>query len=72
MRMYEAVRRGDRWYIQGLYKVCSPILVFGYSFKTKKAAVDMACNFSGFCSSISSERTQYFVSLAKARGVCCR
>lgn len=37
MRIYEAVQCGDRWFIQGLYKECSPILVFWPFIQIKEA-----------------------------------
>lgn len=65
MSTYEAIKVNGRWYIQSLSICFKPITCFGQEYKSKAAAVNAACDMTGFVHNLPHEKQAYIEHLAK-------
>lgn len=59
MTTYEAIKVNGKWYIQCLYICWKPIVVFGQEYRSKAAAVNAACDMTGFVHTNPVEKQGY-------------
>lgn len=69
MTTYEAIKLNGKWYIQSLSICFKPIICFGHEYRSKAAAVNAACDMTGFAHKIPHEKQAYidYLSNFKAR-----